>query len=440
MTVDKIDDWRRTQYSNEIVPELDGREVVLFGWVQDLRDLGKILFMTIRDKNGVVQVTVPKTKVSKEILEKTAKIGKEFAVGVKGLVHAQKAAPRGVEVIPTELKILGEVVYPLPLDPTGRVPADIDVRLNARILDLRRPGPYAIFKVRNEVLVVTRDFLRKHGFTEVLTPRLIVSATEGGAALFPVDYFDRKAYLAQSPQLYKEQLVTVFEKVYEIGPFFRAEEHDTRRHMNEFTSVDIEQAFATSEDAMKILEDLTYEIINQVNSVCANELKRLSVNLPLPSLPLKRYTYDQILGELNEEGANLPWGADIPTPSYRLLEEKHRKEFYFITDWPTKAKSFYIKPREDKPELSYGFDFMYEWVEIASGGSRIDRKEELVQRLKENKLDPKAFEEHLKAFDYGMPPHAGWAFGLERLLMALLGVENIREVALFPRDRYRLTP
>lgn len=138
MTVDKIDDWRRTQYSNEIVPELDGREVVLFGWVQDLRDLGKILFMTIRDKNGVVQVTVPKTKVSKEILEKTAKIGKEFAVGVKGLVHAQKAAPRGVEVIPTELKILGEVVYPLPLDPTGRVPADIDVRLNARILDLRR--------------------------------------------------------------------------------------------------------------------------------------------------------------------------------------------------------------------------------------------------------------------------------------------------------------
>ena len=440
MMVDRIGDWRRTHYSNEVVPELDGREVILFGWIQDLRDLGKILFMTVRDKNGLVQITVPKTKASKEILEKVSKIGKEFAIGVKGTVHAEKAAPRGVEIIPTEFKILGEVTYPLPLDPTGRVPADIDVRLNARILDLRRPEPSAIFKVRNEVLIATREFLCREGFAEILTPRLIVSATEGGAALFPVDYFERKAYLAQSPQLYKEQLVTVFEKVYEIGPFFRAEEHDTRRHTNEFTSIDIEQAFSTSEDVMKVLEELTYDIITHVNSVCTNELKRLNVDLPVPSLPLKRCTYDQVLLELNEKGANVPWGEDIPTPAYRSLEEKHRKEFYFIIDWPTRAKAFYIKPREDNPELSYGFDFMYEWVEIASGGSRIDQKEQLVERLKEKELDPKAFEEHLKAFDYGMPPHAGWAFGLERLLMALLGIENIREVTLFPRDRYRLTP
>ena len=440
MKVDGIGDWRRTHYSTEIAPELDGREVILFGWVQDLRDLGKILFMTIRDKSGLVQVTVPKTKVSKELLEKISKIGKEYAVGVKGTVHAEKAAPRGVEVIPIEVKILGEVIYPLPLDPTGRVPADIDVRLNARILDLRRPEPSATFKVRNEVLIAAREFFRRRGFVEILTPRLIVSATEGGAALFPVDYFERKAYLAQSPQLYKEQLVTVFEKVYEIGPFFRAEEHDTRRHTNEFTSVDIEQAFVDSEDVMKVLEELTYEIVTHVNSTCPKELKQLNVSLPVPLLPLKRYTYDEILQELNKRGSELSWGEDIPTPAYRVLQEDHQKEFYFIVDWPTKAKAFYIKPREDRPELSYGFDFMYEWVEIASGGSRIDRKEQLVERLREKGLDPKAFEDHLKAFDYGMPPHAGWAFGLERLLMALLGIENIREVTLFPRDRWRLTP
>jgi len=440
LITDTLDDWKRTHYSTDIVPELDGREVVLFGWVQDLRDLGKILFITIRDKNGLVQITVPKTKPSKELLEKISRIGKQFAIGVKGTVHATKEAPHGVEVTPSEVKILGEVRYPLPLDPTGRVPAEIDVRLNARILDLRRPEQTAIFKVRNEVLIATRNFLNRQGFVEIHSPRLIVSATEGGAALFPVDYFDRKAYLAQSPQLYKEQLVTVFEKVYEIGPFFRAEEHDTRRHTNEFTSVDIEQAFATSEDVMKVLEELAHEIVSHVRDKCSRELMTLEANPPVPTLPLNRYTYDEILQELKVKGQEVSWGEDIPTPAYRALQELHRNQFYFIVDWPTKAKAFYIKPREDNPELSYGFDFMYEWVEIASGGSRVDRRDTLVNRLRGKGLDPNAFQDHLKAFDYGMPPHAGWAFGLERLMMALLGIENIREVTLFPRDRYRLTP
>jgi len=437
---DTLGNWKRTHYSTDIVPELDGREAVLFGWVQDLRDLGKILFMTVRDKNGVFQITVPKTKASKDLLVKVSRIGKQFAIGVKGTVHATKEAPQGVEVVPSEVKILGEVSYPLPLDPTGRVPAEIDVRLNARILDLRRPESAAIFKVRNEVLIATRNYLNKQEFVEIHTPRLIVSATEGGAALFPVDYFEGKAYLAQSPQLYKEQLVTVFEKVYEIGPFFRAEEHDTRRHANEFTSVDIEQAFATSEDVMKALEELAHEIVTRVNNICHKELEALRAKPPVPKLPLAKYTYGEILQELKSKGQEVPWGDDIPTPAYRALQELHRNQFYFIVDWPTKTKAFYIKPREDHPELSHGFDFMYEWVEIASGGSRVDRKETLVERLKEKGLNPDAFQDHLKTFDYGMPPHAGWAVGLERLLMALLGIENIREVTLFPRDRYRLTP
>jgi len=440
LTVDNLDDWRRTHYSTDIMPKLNGLEVVLFGWVQDIRDLGKILFMTVRDMKGLVQVTVPKAKASKGLLDKISMIGRQFAVGVKGTVHAEKEAPHGAEVIPSDVKILGEVSYPLPLDPTGRVPAEIDVRLNARILDLRRPEATAIFKVRNEVLIATRDFFSKHGFVEIHTPRLIVSATEGGAALFPVDYFERKAYLAQSPQLYKEQLVTVFEKVWEIGPFFRAEEHDTRRHTNEFTSVDVEEAFATSEDVMRVLEQLTCELVLHVKDVCRKELKVLGAEPPVPALPLRRHTYDQVLRELKLRGQDVPWGDDIPTPAYRILQELHRNEFYFITEWPTKAKAFYIKPREDNREVSYGFDFMYEWVEIASGGSRVDREEVLVERLREKGLDPNAFQDHLKVFKHGMPPHAGWAFGLERLLMALLEIENIREVTLFPRDRYRLTP
>ena len=440
MPLDTLGDRRRTHYSSDIKAELDGEETVLFGWVQDIRDLGRLIFLTLRDKEGIVQLTIHKKAASSSLLDKVAGVGKEYVVGVKGRIRASREAARGAEVVPTDIKILGAVKYPLPLDPTGRVPAEIDVRLNARILDLRRPQTRAIFNICNEILIASRTFFNAHGFVEIHTPRLIASATEGGAALFPVEYFDRKAYLAQSPQLYKEQLVTVFEKVYEVGPFFRAEEHDTRRHVNEFTSIDIEQAFVDADDVMAILEQLTSDVVVHLTQSCRGDLETLGVELKMPKLPLRRYTYDQILAELQGKGVKIDWGEDIDTPAYRALQDLHREEYYFITDWPTKTKAFYIKPHEDNPELSYGFDFMYEWMEIASGGTRIDRKELLIQRLHEKGLDPRDFEDHLNTYEYGMPPHAGWAFGLERLLMVLLGIENIREVTLFPRDRYRLTP
>ena len=440
MTIDSLGDWRRTHYSSEIKPELDGEEVTLFGWVQDIRDLRKIVFLILRDKDGQVQVTMQKTEAFQPLISKVSRIGKEYAIGLKGRIRATKESARGVEIVPSDIRILGEVKYPLPLDPTGRVPAEIDVRLNARILDLRRPQPRAIFKIRNEILMSTRKFFNTNLFVEVHTPRLIASATEGGAALFPVDYFDRKAFLAQSPQLYKEELVTIFERVYEIGPFFRAEEHDTRRHTNEFTSVDVEQAFAEADDVMGMLEELTYSIVQHLEQNCKEELKILGVELKTPSRPFKKYRYDHILEELRSKGVEISWGDDIDTPAYRALQDLHKEEYYFITDWPTKTKAFYIKPNASRPEISCGFDLMHEWMEIASGGTRIDKKEDLVRRLEEKGLNPKDFEDHLKTYEYGMPPHAGWAFGLERLLMALLKIENIREVILFPRDRYRLTP
>jgi len=440
MNVDDLGDWRRTHYSTEISPSLDGTQVTVFGWVEDIRDLGKIAFYTIRDREGLIQVTLRKKEASPRLLEKLKSVGRQFAVGVKALVKSNPEAPRGVELTPIEVKVLGEAVHPLPLDPTGRVPAELDVRLKARILDLRRPVCRAIFLIRHEITNEIKRFLAVNGYIEVHTPRIIAAAAEGGAALFPVNYFDSRAYLAQSPELYKEQLITVFEKVFEIGPFFRAEVTHTRRHLNEFVSVDVEEAFVGMEDVMNVQERLLVEVIPRVKERRKRELAVLGVDLPSPRSPFKRYTYDEVLEELKEAGYPVKWGEDIPTPAYRKLGELHKDEFYFIVDWPSKTRPFYIKPKTRSPELSHAFDLMYGWIEISSGGARVDRKQLLIDRLRKQGLNPDSFSFYLKVFDYGMPPHAGWGMGLDRLVMALLKRENIREVVLFPRDRFLLVP
>jgi nondiscriminating aspartyl-tRNA synthetase len=439
MKLDELGDWRRTHYSADITRELNGNEVIVFGWVLDMRDLGGLRFLILQDREGTVQITIPRKKVSTQIVEKTETLQRQYSIGVKGIVKETDMTPRGVEIIPEEIRVLGVAQQLLPLDVTGRTPAKIDVRLDARVLDLSRDETRAIFRIEHTALEATRDFLSKLGFIEVHTPRIIASATEGGAALFSVSYYEKEAYLAQSPQLYKEQLVIDFERVFEIGPFFRAEESHTRRHISEFVSIDIEQAFATAKDVMEVLEEVIHYICEVVNARCERELRILKHKVNVPETPFKRFTYSEILKELKKERIEIPWGEDIPTPAFRTVGKLH-PYFYWITDWPTKSKPFYLKPRKDKPELCDAFDLMWRWIELSSGGTRVDSKDLLVQRIEEQGLKPDSFEYHLQAFDYGMPPHAGWAVGLERLTMMLTGKKNIREVTLFPRDRSRLTP
>ena len=439
MKTGRLGDWRRTHYSNDIGPELDGKEVLVLGWVQDIRDLGGIRFVILQDKNGTRQITIPRDETNSMVLKKADSLQRQYSIGVKGVVRKMEKAPGGAEIVPSEIQILGVAKQPLPLDITGRTPAEIDVRLDYRVLDLRREENQAIFRIQHVALEATRSFLSKQGFMEVYTPRIIVSATEGGAALFPVAYFKREAFLAQSPQLYKEQLILDFEKVFEIGPFFRAEESHTRRHLSEFISVDIEEAFAAADDVIKVLEELIHQMCKDVKTNCERELEILKHKIDVPKTPFKRFTYDEVLEELNEEGIHVPWGEDIPTPAFRTLGKLH-PYYYFLIDWPTKSKAFYIKPRDDNPDLCEGFDLMWHWIELASGGTRIHSKKLLIKRLTEQGLRPESFKSHLQAFDYGMPPHAGWAIGLARLVMALTGKRNIRDVVLFPRDRFRLTP
>jgi len=439
MKLDSIGDWRRTHYSVDVKPEMDGMEVTLFGWVQEIRDLGAIRFVILQDREGTVQITVLRKKAGSEVLSKSDALQKRYSIGVKGVVKKTSMTPRGIEVIPNEIRIFSGADSSLPIDITGKTPANLEVRLDARALDLCSEENVSVFKIQHTAVEAIRDFLFRRGFLEVHTPRMIASATEGGAELFSIDYFKRKAFLAQSPQLYKEQLVMSLERVFEIGPFFRAEESHTRRHLSEFVSIDIEQAFASADDVMQLLEQLMQYVCKVVNERCQKELAILQYGIKVPEIPFKRFKYDEVLSDLKREGVEVPWGEDIPTPALRTLGKIH-PYFYYITDWPTSSRAFYIQPSKDNPELCEGFDLMWRWVELVSGGTRVASKQLLMKRLREKGLNLESFKYHLQTFDYGMPPHAGWAIGLERLTMMLTGKKNIREVTLYPRDKFRLTP
>jgi nondiscriminating aspartyl-tRNA synthetase len=439
MNLDSVGDWTRTHYTSQVTPESDGQEVTLFGWVQDIRDLGGIRFIILQDREGTIQLTIPKKRIAPEVLAKTDLLQKRFSLGAKGNVKKTNMTPRGIEVIPNVIKIFNIATEQLPIDITGKTPALIESRLDARPLDLTQEHSLATFKVQHTALEAIRSYLFEKGYLEVHTPRIIASATEGGAELFSVDYFGQKAYLAQSPQLYKEELTLSFEKVFEVGPFFRAEESHTRRHLSEFTSVDIEAAFASAPDVMALLEQVIHHACTVVKEKCTKELSALKYNFEVPAIPFKRLTYDQVLEDLKAQGVTIPWGEDIPTEAFRVLGKLY-PYFYFITNWPTHAKAFYIKPSGDKPEICEGFDLMWRYIELVSGGERIAQKDQLIQRLQEKGLNPESFKCHLQAYDYGMPPHSGWGLGLERLTMILTGNKNIREVTLYPRDRVRLTP
>ena len=434
----KPEDLKKRILSRQLTPDLEGQEAIVCGWVSHTRDLGGIRFIVIRDKYGEIQVTLPKGKVNEELFNLADKLGMEWVVAVKGVVKNEKRAPQGAEIIPEEIEILNRAISQLPLDPTGRISADLDTRLNARIMDLRRPQTQAIFKINHHLLRFIREYLIKEDFIEINTPKIIATATEGGTELFPLAYFEKEAFLAQSPQLYKEQLSSVFERVFEIAPIWRAEMHNTTRHLNELIMVDIEMAYGNMYDVMEVLENMIKYAFEGTSRECQKELKILNQKIEVPKTPFPRYTYDEVLKML-ENKMEISWGEDIGTEACKILGEL-LNGFYFIIEWPSASKPFYIKIKKDDPRVSESFDLNFDWLEICSGGTRVHDKEKLISRLSEQGLNPASFKFHLQTFDYGMPPHAGFGLGLARLLMIITGMSNIRECVLFPRDRTRLTP
>ncbi len=434
-----LGDWRKEHNCKDINPEKEGQKTTLMGWGDDYRDLGGIQFFMLNDSTGEIQITAPQSKVSEQIFEKISDLNKQSAIAVKGKIKKSDQAPKGVEVIPEEIKELNKAKSPLPLDPTGRVDADLDTRLNARQLDIRKPKTSSIFKIKHTTLQTIRQEFINRGFLEVNTPKIVGTATETGAMLFPVQYFDREAFLSQSPQLYKEVMTGNLEKIFEIGPIFRAEEHSTSYHLNEVTSADIEMAFATKKDVMEILEETIAKVFETVKEEHKEELEKLNHEIEVPETPFPRLTYQEAIDKLEEHGETINWGEDFSIPEQRKLGEIMKKP-YFITDWPTEEKPFYIKPDEENPEVCHAFDLLANEIELTSGGTRVHDKEMLKERMRKQGLNPKQYEYHLQNFEWGMPPHAGFGLGVERLLMILTGVENIRECVLFPRDRKRLKP
>ncbi len=437
---------KRTHYSAEIDGSLDGSKVTVAGWVHEVKDLGGIKFIWLRDREGIVQITAPKKKVSREIFSLIPKLNLEDVISVEGTVNFTPKAKLGFEILPERMEVISRARSPLPLDPTGKVKAELDTRLDNRFMDVRRPEVEAIFRIRSEVLYAVREFFRKNGFIEIHTPKIIATATEGGTELFPLRYFEKDAFLAQSPQLYKQMMMASgLDRVYEIAPIFRAEEHNTTRHLNEAWSIDAEMAFIENEEeVMELLERLVAHVIRHVGENCQKQLEILKLKLEEPKLPLPRISYDRALEILSDLGREIEWGEDIDTEGERLLgdymAENEGAELYFINRYPSSIKPFYIMKYDEEPKVCRAFDLEYRGVEITSGGQREHRIDVLTEQIKEKGLKPESFEFYLNAFSYGMPPHGGFGLGAERLIKQMLGILNIREVVLFPRDRRRLVP
>ena len=336
--------------------------------------------------------------------------------------------------------LLSESKLPLPLDTTEKTHAEIDTRLDSRFIDLRKHSVSAIFKIKSRMLHSVRNFLESQDYTEINTPKIGASATEGGTELFPITYFEREAFLGQSPQLYKQMMMASgFDKVYEIAPIFRAEEHDTLRHLNEVTSIDVETAFTDDVDAMDLLERMVVDAVTQVKKYCQDDLDTLKFDLQIPETPFPRIEYDEMVDMVNNKGVHMEHGEDMSRAAEKAMGEM-MEGYYFITGWPTAIKPFYVMPNPENPLKSCAFDLMYKDLEISSGAMRVHDHDLLVEKIKKQGLNPDSFNRYLAAFEYGMPPHAGWGVGAERFTMTMTGLKNIRETVLFPRDRRRLTP
>ena len=463
--------WKPTSYRTHTIGQvvgdgesLVGSEVTIAGYAETVRGRGAICFLMLRDGTGRIQAFLKRDNMDEGLFEAIQSATRESTIQVTGVV-AKKRPPKvaeGEPAPPAEFEvsvgsgaILAEAETPLPVGVTDEVNVGLDVRLDNRHLDLRRAHVNAMFQLRSKVLQYGRDHLITEGFQEINSPKIIAAAAEWGTNLFPMKYFETDAYLSQSPQLYKQLAVLGgLERVFEIGPAFRAEKHDTYRHLNEFVSFDIEGAWMDDEDVMGVQERMIHHIWSEIaNNYMAligvvNEYRESQgkepVTVEAPDLPFPRIPYCEAIEIVKSGGGEIQWGDDIESHHCDIIAAQY-PGFHFIPRWPMSMKPFYIhhKQGEDGSEggqLSRGFDLNFGRDEMTSGGAREHRVEVLEQNLRDVGLDPADFTFYTDGFRYGAPPHAGWGLGVARLLMVLTGAGNVREVVLFPRDRSRVTP
>jgi aspartyl-tRNA synthetase len=423
---------------------LNDSTVTVKGWVQDIRNLGGISFVILRDRCGTIQITLPKKKIDPQLFDDITTLSRESVVSITGDVKKSDQTELGLEIIPTSFILYSPAAVPLPMGVVDKVNVEMDTRLNNRFIDLRKPETRAIFELKSLMLELLNEVMTMNGFSQVFTPKIVESGAEGGSTLFKLDYFGRPAYLAQSPQLYKQMLMsTGLDRIYEVGPAFRAEHSNTNRHVTEFISFDGEMSWISSQaDIMQMIETITDHILKGLKERGKRQLKVLGKDVNVPSVPYPVLTYSECLGMLRGRGMELKEGDDLGTEGEKLIGEimsERGYELYWIAEYPELEKPFYIMEKDGTP-FSFSFDLDYKGQEISSGGQREHRYDKLKERMRKKGLDPESFDFYLDAFKYGMPPHGGWGIGLERLLVKMLDLPNIREAILFPRDLSRLSP
>lgn len=427
--------------SNEIASHCDER-ILIAGWLHRQRELSRVTFLLVRDRNGITQVVM-----SAERARELASLPEESVIEVIGTVVANPQAPNGYELIDPDVRLISSRPHPLPFELfRPEMTTGLPTMLDHASVALRHPRQRAAFQIMAASLSGFRSTLDGLSFTEIQTPKIVGSATESGANVFAIDYFGRQAYLAQSPQFYKQAMVGVFERVYEVGPVFRAEPHDTTRHLAEYVSLDAELGFiADHTTVMAVLTTVLRGMLSEVADRAGSALSIAGITLPQvhEEIPTLHFADAQAMIS-RATGENLVGKPDLAPAHERWLGEwalrEHNSEFVFVTGYPMAKRPFYTQPEPNNPEFSNSFDLLFKGVELVTGGQRLHEYGAYVKALQSRGQLVEDYESYLQPFKYGMPPHGGFAIGLERWVARLTGAQNVRETTLFPRDRNRLTP
>lgn len=425
-----------------LIKELNNRineHVLIQGWVYRIRKLKSISFIILRDRTGLVQCVVENSMIE----EKCVRL--EAVVSLKGMVKEGKNYLNSFEVQVDEFEIINETKEELPIEINKeQLNVNLDTMLNNRVLSLRHERVNAIFKIQNLIVQAFREYLTSEGFTEVFTPKIVSEGAEGGTEIFEVKYFENKAYLAQSPQFYKQMMVGAgFERVFEVGHVYRAEQHNTNRHLNEYVSMDLEMGFIEDEnDIMNLEEELLKYIFNKLLREGSKYFKLLGVEVPEIKSPIPRIKLSEAIEILKTQYGKTELEGDLDPEGEKLISHYVKSEygcdFVFLTHYPRRKRPMYTMPCGETE--THSFDLLFRGLEITTGGQRIHRFEDLVENMIYKGLNPENYISYSSVFKYGMPKHGGLAIGLERLTAKILGLENVREATLIPRDRTRLIP
>lgn len=432
------------KYTHEITTEDDGEEVSIAGWAHEIRDLGGLTFVIVRDREGQIQITF-KEDDNEELFNNAQNINREDVIRVTGTVEENDQAPGDREIKPNKLEIIGESQTPLPLEVSKDVDADLSTRLDNRFIDLRKPEKHAIFSLRGKIVEAMEEWFAKNDYIRIETPTLSKEGAEGGAELFPVIYYDDEAFLSQSPQLYKQMLMAAgFDKVYETGTAFRAEDFATSRHVSEIGMFDVELSFIEDHhDVMDVHEESLKYALQKAKERAAEELDILDTEVDVPEEDFPRINFERAREILKEEFDHVPEDEnDLDTKGEKLLGEYFEEKghiAFFVVGFPDE-KFYYMQDVEGDEIESRKFDLIYKGQELSSGGQREHDFETLMEYLEKEGANPEDFSFYLEAFKFGMPPHGGYGLGIDRLVQKVADLENIKEAILFPRDPERLAP